>query len=338
MKKWMIALGMISLTLSACSTEEPKEEKENDIDEVVQEEEKKDDSEVTQEEPSPPSEAFYKEIEDLHVDHIHGLGYPASGDALMVASHHGPVLFEDGVWKEATSEKHDYMGFQAVADGFVSSGHPEPGSDYENPLGLLKSTNYGETFKQYTFAGEIDFHYLAASYNTNRIYVFNEMPTDELANGFFYTDDYGTTMTAMDMGGFEAKMMSNIAAHPENPETLAIGTERGLYVSTDSGDSFSLVNSDLYITYVTLSSTHAFVATVNEKKKVELHQIELDSNEGEKLSILELTEENAITFIAQHPTNEKELSFVTLQNDVYQSTDGGTTWSQLLAAGKVINE
>ena len=326
----MIALGMISLTLSACSTEEPKEDKENDIDEVAQEE--------TQVEPSAPSEGFYQEAEDLHVDHIHGLGYPASGDALMVASHHGPVLFEDGGWKETTSEKHDYMGFQAVADGFVSSGHPEPGSDYENPLGLLKSTNYGESFQQYSYAGEIDFHYLAASYNTNRIYVFNEMPTDDLDNGFFYTDDYGTTMTAMDMEGFEAKMMSNIAAHPETPETLAIGTERGLYVSKDSGASFSLVNSDLYVTYVTLSRTHAFVSTVNEEKKVELHQIDLDSNEDEKLSIPELTEENAITFIAQHPTNEKELSFVTLQNDVFQSIDGGNTWSKLLAAGKVINE
>lgn len=322
----MIALGMISLTLSACSTEEPKEEKENTVDEVKQEE------------PSAPSEGFYQEVEDLHVDHIHGLGYPASGDVLMIASHHGPVLFEEGVWKEATSEKHDYMGFQAVADGFVSSGHPEPGSDYENPLGLLKSTNYGETFQQYAFAGEIDFHYLAASYNTNRIYVFNEMPTDELENGFFYSDDYGNTMNAMGMEGFEATMMSNIAAHPKTPETLAIGTERGLYVSTDSGDTFSLINSDFYVTYVTLSQTHALVTTVNEEKKVELHQIDLDSNEGEKLSIPDLTEENAITFIAQHPTNDAELSFVTLQNDVYRSTDGGITWSQLLAAGKLINE
>lgn len=326
----MISLGMISLTLAACSTEERKEEKENAIDEVTQEE--------TQEEPSAPSAGFYQEVEDLHVDHVHGLGYPASGDALMVASHHGPVLFEDGVWKETTSEKHDYMGFQAVADGFVSSGHPEPGSDYENPFGLLKSTNYGETFQQYAFVGEIDFHYLAASYNTNRIYVFNEMPTDELENGFFYTDDYGTTMNAMGMKGFEATMMSNIAAHPETPETLAIGTERGLYVSTDSGDSFSLVNSDLYVTYVTLSGTHAFVTAVNEEKNVELHQIDLDSNEAEKLSTPDLTEENAITFIAQHPTNEKELSFLTLQNDVFQSTDGGTTWTQILAAGKLIKE
>lgn len=326
----MMTLGILSITLSACTPDEPKEEKEEKEDVAVEDD--------TQKEATTPSEGFYQEVKDLRVDHIHGLGYPASGDALLIASHNGPVLFEDGVWKEATSEKHDYMGFQAVADGFVSSGHPEPESDYENPFGLLKSTNYGETFKQSAFAGEIDFHYLAASYNTDRIYVFNAMPSENLENGFFYTDDYGKKMTAMGMSGFEAEMMSNIAAHPDTPETLAIGTERGLYVSTDSGDTFSLVNSDLYVTYVTLSRSHAFVAEVNEEKVVELHQIDLDSNEGEKLSLPELTEDNAITFIAQHPTNEEELSFVTLQNDVFQSTDGGSTWNQLLAAGELIKE
>lgn len=319
MKKWMITIGLLSIALSACSSEETKKEKENN---------------VSQEKPSAPSEGFYQDLKNISLDHIHGLGYPGSGNALMVATHHGPILYEEGVWKGTTSENHDYMGFQAVADGFVSSGHPESGSDYENPLGLLKSTNLGETFKQYSFAGEIDFHYLAASYNTDRIYVFNEMPNEKLNNGFFYTDDYGQKMRAMNMKGFEAEMMSNIASHPDNSDTVAIGTERGLYVSTDAGDTFSLLKPNIYVTYVTLGSTQAFVAAVNEEKKVELHQIDLSSKKGTSLSLPELTEDNAITFIAQHPTKEKELSFVTLQNDLYQTTDGGATWTQLLAKGK----
>lgn len=321
----MMTIGLLSITLSACSLGGTKEEQEN-----VK-------NNVTQEEPSAPSEGFYNEAKDVRVDHIHGLGYPGSGDSLMLATHHGPLLFEEGVWKETTSEKHDYMGFQAIDDGFVSSGHPEPGSDYDNPLGLLKSTNYGETFKQYAFAGEIDFHYLAASYNTDRIYVFNEMPNKKLKNGFFYTDDYGQSWTAMDMDGFKAEMMSNIAAHPTNPEVIAIGTERGLYLSSDAGNTFSLINESLYITSVTLSSTHAYVAELDEDK-VQLRQIDLSSKNGKTLSLPKLTGENAITFIAQHPTNEKELSILTLQNDLYQTTDGGTTWTQLLSAGEVSKE
>jgi len=323
MKKWMIIIGLLSVTLAACSSNDTTKEKTED--------------KVTQDTPAAPSEDFYQEAADVKVDHIHGLGYPGAGDALMVASHNGPLLYEEGTWKETTSEKHDYMGFQAVADGFVSSGHPEPGSDYENPLGLLKSTNAGESFKQYAFAGEIDFHYLAASYDTDRIYVFNEMPTDNLDNGFFYTDDYGQKWSTMDMTGFEAEMMSNMAAHPDTPETVAIGTERGLYLSTDAGQSFSLFKEDMYVTYVTLSKSHAYVADLVDDK-VQLVQIDLSSKEAKTLSAPQLEKDNAVTYIATHPTNDKEISIATMKNDVYQTTDGGATWNQLITLGELAKE
>jgi hypothetical protein len=66
-----------------------------------------------------------------------------------------------------------------------------------------------------------------------------------------------------------------------------------------------------------------------------LHKKDLDSGEGETLAIPELTEENSIIFMAQHPTKTEELTFATLQNDVYQSTDGGATWNQLMNKGAV---
>lgn len=325
MKKWILILGLVCASLAACSSNETIEEKD------------KKEEKVSQEKTSSPSEGFYQETKDLEVSHIHGMGYPGAGDALMLATHHGPVTFDEGIWKETTSEKHDYMGFQAVADGFVSSGHPEPGSDYENPLGLLKSTNAGESFKQYAFQGEIDFHYLAAGYDTDRIYVFNEMPTDKLENGFFYTDDLGKSWNTMKMGGFEAEMMSNMAAHPVEKDTMAIGTERGLYVSEDAGQKFSLAIQDKYITYVTLHEQFAYVAELVDDK-VQFKQIDLESKEETVMSVPELKKENAIIYIAIHPTDANEISIATLQNDVYQTTDGGKTWTQILAAGVASNK
>lgn len=323
MKKQILILGLVSVMLAACSSNDKTDHKEHK------------DNQATQE--SPNSNDFYKETTDVKVSHIHGLGYPGSGDALMLASHHGPVLYEDGVWKEATGEKHDYMGFQAVADGFVSSGHPEPGSDYKNPLGLLKSTDAGESFKQYAFEGEIDFHYLAAGYNTDRIYVYNEMPTEKLGNGFYYSDDLGQSWTALKMGGFEAEMMSNIAAHPDEPETIAIGTDKGLYLSKDAGQTFSLATKGKMITYALLGKQHAYVAELVDDQ-VQLNQLNLTSKEEKSLNIPKLKNVNAIHYIAVHPTNDKEISIATLQNDVYQSTDGGATWTQILAAGAISNE
>ncbi|MCZ8537592.1 sialidase [Paenisporosarcina quisquiliarum] len=324
MKKQILMVGLVSVMLAACSSNEKTEHNEHKVDKA------------TQENPSSPSKDFYKETTDVQVSHIHGLGYPSSGDALMLATHRGPVTYENGVWKETTGEKHDYMGFQAVADGFVSSGHPEPGSDYKNPLGLLKSTNAGETFEQYAFEGEIDFHYLAAGYNTDRIYVFNEMPTKKLGNGFYYSDDLGQAWTAMEMGGFEANMMSNITAHPDEPETIAIGTDRGLYVSKDAGKTFSLATKGKMITYALLGKQHAYVAELVDDQ-VQLNQINLSSKEEKTMATPKLKKDNAIIYIAVHPTDDKEISIATLQNDVYQSTDGGATWTQILAAGTVSN-
>lgn len=322
MQKLILMMGLMSLMLAACSSNEKTEHNEHKVEKS------------TQESSSSPSGDFYKETTDVEVSHIHGIGYPGSGDALMLASHHGPVLYEEGIWKETTGEKHDYMGFQAVADGFVSSGHPEPGSKYKNPLGLLKSTNAGESFEQYAFEGEIDFHYLAAGYNTDRIYVFNEMPTEKLGNGFYYSDDLGKSWTTMDMGGFEANMMSNISAHPDEPETVAIGTDRGLYVSKDAGKTFSLATKDKTITYALLSERQAYIAEIVDNK-VQLNQIDLATKEEKAMAIPELKKDNAIIYIAVHPTDDKEISISTLQNDVYQTADGGANWKQILAAGSV---
>jgi len=64
----------------------------------------------------------------------------------------------------------------------------------------------------------------------------------------------------------------------------------------------------------------------------------LSSKEEKTLSVPQLAKDNAVTYIATHPTNDKELSIATLQNDVYRSTDVGATWDQLATRGKLTKE
>ncbi len=84
---------------------------------------------------------------------------------ILLATHDG--LFD--VTKQPASKiggTNDLMGFTAGKDGiFYASGHPPgPGSDLPNPpLGLIKSTDGGQTWEKLSRQGESDFHALTTS-------------------------------------------------------------------------------------------------------------------------------------------------------------------------------
>jgi len=173
----------------------------------------------------------FEEVDNPKIEHIHGLGYINGKSDFVIATHRG--LYKYGVkgWEEANSQKHDYMGFQAVKDGFYSSGHPEEGSNLKNPLGVIKSTDEGANLEQLAFYGEIDFHYLAAGYDSNTIYVINETPTENMSGGLHYSIDEGKSWTESAMNGFNSEFVSNLSAHPSKKEIVAIGSKDGIFVS-----------------------------------------------------------------------------------------------------------
>lgn len=72
---------------------------------------------------------FYKEITSGKIEHIHGIGYARNMPGVSIATHSGIKVYQNGKWFETTTELHDYMGFQATKNGFVASGHPEPGAN-----------------------------------------------------------------------------------------------------------------------------------------------------------------------------------------------------------------
>src|SRR6267142_2701809 len=78
--------------------------------------------------------------------HVHGLAYSADRNRLMVPSHHGLAVYENGEWSKAPGPQHDYMGFSATARNLYTSGHPAPGSSLINPFGLMRSHDGGKTW------------------------------------------------------------------------------------------------------------------------------------------------------------------------------------------------
>ena len=276
----------------------------------------------------------FDEVKNDTFEHLHGLGYIIGKPEIVISTHDGLYEYGNDGWKEANSEKHDYMGFQAIREGFFSSGHPEPGSDYKNPLGLIKSTDRGASFDKLRFYGEIDFHYLAAGYDSKAIYVLNEMPTKEMSDGFYYTLDEGATWEKASMNGFQSDLISNLAAHPSRKEMIAVGSKDGMFLSKDYGENFSSVNDAKMVIYVTLTETGGYYSSY-ENEIVQLQSFTFDS-EQEMAIQLPNEKMNPIIFIAVNPDDQKEIAIGTSTNDIYVTKDEGLNWDTLAVKGELV--
>lgn len=273
----------------------------------------------------------FDEVKNEKIGHLHGLGYPNGEDKMVIATHEGLYEYADK-WKEGTSRKHDYMGFSAVKDGFYSSGHPEPNSNYKNPLGLIKSEDEGKSFEQLAFYGETDFHYMTAGYESNVIYAINENPNNGLTAGLHYSDDDGKTWTNTAMKNFNSKYISNLAAHPSESSTLAIGSQDGLFLSRDYGESFEILGDPTMITFTTLTETGGVYASI-ESETLKLASFNLQNSNLIGIKLPEINFNNPIVQIAVNPTDEKEITIATFENDIYQTHNLGENWKLITDKG-----
>jgi photosystem II stability/assembly factor-like uncharacterized protein len=117
------------------------------------------------------------------------------------------------------------MGFTVVGpDHFFGSGHPAPGEDRPPNLGLIESTDGGESWEEVSLAGEADFHVLR--YAHDRIYAYNG-----LSGELMLSDDDGETWTTRR----PPAAVIDLAVDPDDPRRIVAATERGLGLTEDDG-------------------------------------------------------------------------------------------------------
>jgi hypothetical protein len=328
----MITLAAAMLVFTGCANN--KEEAENDKApkeqvETDTKQEFSDPQDVTQ-----PKDFIIKAAPQK-IEHVHGIGYPGNDDGLYVASHHGIKIFKEGQWLEAASENHDYMGFQAVEDGFYASGHPEEGSDLKNPLGLIKSTDKGETLEKVAFYGESDFHFLSASFQDQVLYLINEEANSKLDRGVYVSKDAAKSWEQVELNGLKADSLGIIAAHPENGGTFAMSTREGVFVTDDFGKNMNRLGEYEMVTAAAYSKESLYISPV-ENNKIKLVKLNnAQPEKAEELTIPTLKYDNPITYIAADPKKEGRIAFITILNDLYESLDGGQTWKQVLVNGRI---
>ncbi len=262
----------------------------------------------------------------VEIPHIHGLGFSSDGSRLLVPAHIGLLVYENNQWSQPDLPAHDYMGFSPIDSGFFSSGHPDLRTDYEPLLGLIKSEDGGRTITTLIFEGESDFHLLAAGYRNHAVYVINQSPNSQLGVGMFYTLDEGQTWQQSQAAGLESSPIQ-LAVHPDEPGTVAVATERGLWLSTDYGSTFVSAFTSEPVTAVSFN--------LDEDELYfgyrQLYRLDLATGEGTMLPTPPLTTNDALVYIANSPVSDM-IAAATGEKDVFIMVDS-TTWTQIASDG-----
>ncbi|SFJ91152.1 hypothetical protein SAMN04487936_105175 [Halobacillus dabanensis] len=308
-RKYLLGLVSAGIVLSGCSQEvEEGAEK----DEKTEQQESKD----------------YLESFEGNFGHVHGLGYMKDGFAF--AAHTGLKVYDGEEWKEAIHHPHDYMGFQVTEDGFLSSGHPIPNSDLENPLGLQKGTLEEEDLEALAFYKESDFHVMGAGYANPSVYIFNEQPNSELEQGFYKSPDRGNTWEPFDAAGIEGGIFQ-IAVHPTDEEKVAVATDSGVFLSENGGGSFEMISEagqggGLYFSEETL-----FFGLY--KGEASMISYTLDDATTSSISLPEMSED-AVMYFAKEGD---QMALYTFNGAAYYSEDGGGNWDKIAEEGETVS-
>lgn len=265
--------------------------------------------------------------------HVHGLAYSPDGRRLMIPSHHGLALYENGRWAKAPGPQHDYMGFSATSRSLYSSGHPARGSGMVNPFGLIRSRDGGKSWEKLGLEGESDFHLLAASWSTNAIYVWNPAPSSRMrASGLHYTVNDGFAWKPSAATGLTGEPRA-LAVHPDEAKTVAVATSDGLYVSHDAGESFvkRAGNGEGLSVFFDLEGKRLWYGSFDGQARV----LQLPLDNGHPVEVrLPVMKQDGVAYIAQNPVRTREYAIATFKRDVYFSKDGGGSWQQIAVAGK----
>lgn len=156
--------------------------------------------------------------------HIHGLAI--NGTRTLLATHGGMWQLDGSAISRIGDTDVDFMGFTVATPGhFYSSGHPNSGDQFAQPVGLIESKDNGVTWEYLSRGGESDFHALSAS--GSAIYGYD----GELR--------YSSDGKAWQTRNTSVKPFA-LAVDPTTADTVLATTQQGLRRSVDGGKNFAV--------------------------------------------------------------------------------------------------
>lgn len=334
MKRFLLLVITSLLALTACTQEEEAAPSQESTNQTEDQSADKDNKEATTEDSTSVSLASHDFFEPFtgKINHIHGIGYVGGLGAAFFATHDGLKVYEKGTWLKTKKENNDYMGFNATAHGFFTSGHPGTDSKLPNPIGIMKSENYGQTLESLGFEAEVDFHLMAVGYSNHMIFALSPHKNSIMkADAFYVSEDEGVNWREVAASGLKGELIG-LAVHPTDKNILAAAGEEGIYLSKNQGESFELLTKGTQGTSVYFTEDSLLSGEYNGQPS--LVKRNLNNNKEEKVDLPEM-KEDAVMYVAINPTNEQEITFVSFTGDIYQSLNGGVEWNTLVKSGEL---
>ncbi|MEX2290553.1 MAG: exo-alpha-sialidase [Mycobacteriales bacterium] len=161
------------------------------------------------------------------IEHTHGLGVDPADGVLYAATHFGLLRLEDGRMTRVANRYQDTMGFEVVGPGrFLGSGHPDFREDNPPLLGLIESTDGGQSWTPLSLRGEADFHAIGSAHD--RIYAYDSTSETFMVSGDGRSWDRRSQLVVLDF-----------AVSPQDPDLVVAATEAGPRTSTDGGRTWA---------------------------------------------------------------------------------------------------
>lgn len=167
--------------------------------------------------------------------HVHGLGINPADGSLFIATHTGLYRVAKDSRKAArVGDRHqDTMGFSIVGPNrFLGSGHPDARERELPPLlGLIESTDSGQSWRPVSLLGDADFHVLRSS--GSYVYGYDASNDRLLASA-----DAGRSWDEREKPAPIVDLAPNPSAPKRLIATVSADLGEGMYTSQDGGESW----------------------------------------------------------------------------------------------------
>jgi hypothetical protein len=240
--------------------------------------------------------------------HVHALGVNPEDEALFIATHTGLYRVAEGEEKarRVSDRYQDTMGFTVVGPNrFLGSGHPDVRDDLPPLLGLIESTDSGESWEPVSLLGQADFHVLR--FAGERVYGY-----DATNDRLLVSADRGRSWNELEKPG----PLIDLAVDPRDSRRIVATTEDGLFESPDGGESWRRLGDAVGLLAWPDRGRIYLVAGGG--------QVFSSSDGGRRLRRLGEVGGQPAAFLAQ---GVRELYVALHDGTIKRSTDGGAAWA-----------